>query len=90
MAITEMSPGHQYTVASFSECFDDENRIDSSGAHDAHGSDVGGVLQTGYASQIRTGVSTPVTKKCHDFGFEVSHVSTYLDVSYGNVLWNNF
>ena len=81
MAITEMSTGHQYTVASFSECLDNENRIDPSRAHDAYGPDVGRVLQTGYAGQIRTGVGTPVTKKCHDFGFEVSHVSTYLDVN---------
>ena len=78
MAIAEMSTGHQYTIATFPECLDDEYRIDPSRAHDAHGSDVGRVLQPVYTRKIGSGVSTPVTKKCYDFGFEISHVSTYL------------
>jgi hypothetical protein len=80
MAITEVSPGNQYAVAPFSECFDDENRIDPAGAHDAYGPDVGWVLQSGYTRKISTCICAPVTKKCYDFGFEVSHVFTFLDV----------
>jgi hypothetical protein len=46
MALTEMSPGYQYAVASLLERFDNENRVNPARTHDAYGSYVGWILQS--------------------------------------------
>ena len=53
MAVTDVSTGHQYAIGSFFESADNEHRIHPSGTHDSDGSQVGRVLQTGNAGQIR-------------------------------------
>jgi len=46
MAITEMSPGHQYAVGPVLERFENEQRVDPAGTHHTHGSDTGRILQS--------------------------------------------
>jgi len=74
MAITEMSPGHQHTVTTLFECFDDESRVNPAGTHDPYGSQVGRILQPGYARQVGPGIGTPVTQKRCDLRLEITHV----------------
>jgi len=78
MAITEMSPGHQYAVASVLKCFQYEQRIDPPRTHDADRSNIWGILQPGNARQIGTGVGAPVTQKSNDLWFKISHYITFV------------
>jgi hypothetical protein len=78
MAITEMSPGDQYTVTSLFKRLQYKQRVDSARTHDAYGPDVGGILQPGYTGQIRTGIGTPVTKKSNYFWLKFLHSTTSL------------
>jgi hypothetical protein len=80
MAITEMSPGNQYTVTSLFKRLQNKQRVDSARTHDAHGSDVGWILQPGYTGQIRTGIGTPVTQKSNYFWFKFIHYTTSLSI----------
>jgi hypothetical protein len=73
MAITEMSPGHQYAVTSLFKRFQNKQRVDPARTHDAHGSYVGWILQPGYTGQIGSGIGTPVTQKSDYFWFKFPH-----------------
>jgi hypothetical protein len=76
MAVTDVSTGHQYTIGSFFESADNEHRIHPSGTHDSDGSQVGRVLQTRNAGQVRTCISTPITQKSDNLWFKFSHILT--------------
>jgi hypothetical protein len=79
MAITEVSPGHQNTVAPVLERFQDEHRIDPARTHHAYGTDARGILQSGNARQISAGIGTPVTQKSNNFWFKIYHLNHPLD-----------
>jgi hypothetical protein len=74
MAVTEMSPRHQDAVASLPESLDDKIGIDPAGAHDAHGPQVGWILQPGNTGQVSAGIGTPVAQERYDFRLEITHI----------------
>jgi hypothetical protein len=73
MAITEMSPGDQYAVTSLFKGLQYKQWIHSARTHNAHGSYVGRILQSGYTGQIRAGIGTPVTQKSNYFWLKFLH-----------------
>jgi hypothetical protein len=76
MTVADVSTGHQHTVGTLLKSTDDKHRVHPPGTHDANGSQVGWVLQSRDAGQIRTGVRTPVTQKSDNFWFKISHLLT--------------
>jgi hypothetical protein len=73
MAVTKMSPGHQYPVSTPLQGFDNKHRVHPAGAHHPDGSDGRGVLETRHTGQVGTGIGAPVAKEGHDFRFKGCH-----------------
>jgi hypothetical protein len=73
MAFTRMSPGYPYAVGALPESGQNEFGAHPAGAGDADHPDVGRVLHTADAGQIRCAVAAPIAEKAYDFRFKFGH-----------------
>ncbi|VTR65987.1 hypothetical protein DESC_40018 [Desulfosarcina cetonica] len=70
VAVVEMTAAHKDGIRAVQECPQDEFQVDSTRAHDPDDPQVGGVLETGHAAQIRPAVAAPITQETDDSGFK--------------------
>ncbi len=79
MAVSEVSPKHQYTVKTAPQALYDVQRVNPSGTESPDNSDRRGVLESGHTGQIGAGVRAPVAEKCEHLWFK--YFSVHLEYS---------
>jgi hypothetical protein len=67
MAVTDVSPGHEYAVCTLLKCLEDKIGVDPPRTHDPNNPDVGGILKTTHPRQISGRIGAPVARKCNYF-----------------------
>jgi hypothetical protein len=68
VAVTEVTTRDKHTICAVCECLEDEESVDTSGAHHADNPDVGRVLDTTSTGKVGTGIGTPVADDTLDLG----------------------
>jgi hypothetical protein len=69
MAFAQVSAHDNDAVGPLAESIYHQVRMDHAGAHDAHGTHVGRILQPGHPGQITARICAPVAKKSDNDGF---------------------
>ena len=87
MAVTDVSPGHEYAVCTLLKCLEDKIGVDPARTHDPNNPHVGRILKTAHPCQISGRIGAPVARKCYDLGIKyVTHKYT----PFGLRIVNNF
>ena len=74
--VWRVAAGDEHAIGPVLEGFKDEGGVDSTAAHNADDSDVGGVLESADTGEVGTGVATPVTEETDDERLEFRYAFT--------------
>jgi hypothetical protein len=63
MAVADVSAAHKDPIRALLEGLEDVMRRDGGGAHDANVPDVGRILESAYAGEVRPGIGAPIAEE---------------------------